>query len=326
MAENEITTIPGVGPGKAKALIDAGYDSFTKLARAKIDDLLAELKDIGGGIGETGALKLIGYAQEKTGIGAPRSAMELMTEFNENSRFITTGSKELDRLLGGGIRCGYTYEIAAKNGAGKTQLASQIACWTVAPKELGGLGGKVLFIDTENTGKPITKRWFSMLKAIGCNPTEYLGNIHVVSAVNSEMQVNAVSRVLSGGTRYDCVIIDGLMTKLRPEFSGRGNLGERQNILSKHCDELNELAQTYDTAVIFTNQVMDKPDMMYGDPTTPIGGHVVGHAAKYRVYMRRAKETQRVVSLTKAPDLPEGQVIVRVTDDGVTDDKVKKAD
>ena len=41
--------------------------------------------------------------------------------------------------------------------------------------------------------------------------------------------------------------------------------------------------------VVVTNQVAAKPDAFFGDPTRPIGGHIVGHTATFRLYFEKAK-------------------------------------
>jgi DNA repair protein RadA len=64
---------------------------------------------------------------------------------------------------------------------------------------------------------------------------------------------------------------------------------------------------------------MAKPDIMFGDPTQAVGGHVLAHASNYRIYLRKAKENKRIARLVDAPDLPPGEVVFRITDEGVRD-------
>ena len=63
----------------------------------------------------------------------------------------STGSKNLDGLLGGGIKTQALTEFAGEFGSGKSQLCHTLSVIANIPKEKGGLGGNVLFIDTENT-------------------------------------------------------------------------------------------------------------------------------------------------------------------------------
>src|SRR4030042_706181 len=59
--------------------------------------------------------------------------------------------------------------------------------------------------------------------------------------------------------------------------------------------------------------------LIIGDPTAPIGGHIVGHQATYRVYLRRSKESKRIAKLIDSPWLPEGETVFSVGKDGIRD-------
>jgi DNA repair protein RadA len=64
---------------------------------------------------------------------------------------------------------------------------------------------------------------------------------------------------------------------------------------------------------------MAKPDAFFGDPTRPVGGHIVGHTATFRLYMRKSKGEKRIVRLVDSPNLPEGEAVIAVTGAGLTD-------
>ncbi|HEY0580470.1 MAG TPA: ATPase domain-containing protein, partial [Candidatus Nitrosocosmicus sp.] len=67
---------------------------------------------------------------------------------------ISTGSKNFDNLLGGGIETKSITEVCGEYGTGKTQLC-HTACVTVQQDySKGGLKGNALYIDTENTFRP----------------------------------------------------------------------------------------------------------------------------------------------------------------------------
>jgi DNA repair protein RadA len=79
------------------------------------------------------------------------------------------------------------------------------------------------------------------------------------------------------------------------------------------------IAETYNLAVYVTNQVMANPAQMFGDPTTAIGGNIVGHASTFRLYLRRGKQGSRVAKLVDSPNLPDNETIFFVTEEGVKD-------
>ncbi|MBL1810932.1 DNA repair and recombination protein RadA, partial [Klebsiella pneumoniae] len=66
-------------------------------------------------------------------------------------KHITTGSGDLNDILGGGIHCKEVTEIGGVPGVGKTQLGIQLAINVQIPVEYGGLGGKAVYIDTEGS-------------------------------------------------------------------------------------------------------------------------------------------------------------------------------
>lgn len=78
---------------------------------------------------------------------------------------ITTGCKELDKLLGDGIETGSITEIFGEFRTGKTQICHQICVTCQLPSGQGGAEGKALYIDTEGTFRPerllaIAERFF----------------------------------------------------------------------------------------------------------------------------------------------------------------------
>jgi DNA repair protein RadA len=69
-----------------------------------------------------------------------------------------------------------------------------------------------------------------------------------------------------------------------------------ENILKKmFCEEC--------VNALVTNQVMAKPDTFFGDPTKPVGGHVLGHTATFRLYLRKSKGEKRIAKLVDSPNL-----------------------
>jgi DNA repair protein RadA len=93
----------------------------------------------------------------------------------------------------------------------------------------------------------------------------------------------------------------------------------RQQFLNKHLHQLMRLAEIYDAAVIVTNQVMAVPEMFFGSPDRPVGGHVVGHAPGVRVQLRKSKGNRRIARVVDAPHLPEGETQFAITEYGVRD-------
>jgi len=200
-----------------------------------------------------------------------------------------------------------------------TQLAFQLAVNVQLPHEKGGLGGNVLYIDTENTFRP--ERIVQIAKAQGLNPEKVLSNIHVARAFNSEHQMFLVEKAneIIEEKNIKLIILDSLTSHFRADFIGRGELAPRQQKLNKHLHMLQRLADAYNLAVYITNQVLMDPSVMFGDPVRASGGAILAHMATYRIYLRRGKEGLRIARLVDSPGLPEGEAVFKITEEGIKD-------
>ena len=237
----------------------------------------------------------------------------------ERIKKITTGSKALDELLGGGVETMSMTEFYGEYGSGKTQICHQLAVNVQLPPDQGGLSGKAVYIDTENTFRP--ERIVAMAKAVGLDPNEALDNIFVAKAVTSDHQMAIVDEVeqIIKKENIKLIIVDSVTSHFRAEYPGRENLARRQQKLNQHLHQLTRLAWIYNVAVVVTNQVMAKPDTFYGDPTEAVGGHILAHAPTVRVYIRKKKGNVRVARVVDAPHLPEAEAIFVITDEGIRD-------
>ena len=305
--------LPGVGEKIAEKLVEAGCNDLMSLATMSVSDLMDLCE-----IGEKTAAKIIEAAKEQADVGNYKTGIDKLKERESVGR-ISTGSKALDDLLGGGIETRCISEFYGPYGSAKTQLVLQLAVNVQLSEKEGGLNGNVIFIDTENTFIP--ERVVQMAKAKGKDPKEILKNIYVARAFNSDHQMLLAekARDLMGKNKIRLIVVDSLTSLFRSDYIGRGELAPRQQRLNKHMHLLHRLATTYNAAVVVTNQVMARPDILFGDPTSPIGGHIVGHQSAFRVYIRKSKKNTRIARLIDCPYLPEGEAVFKITENGVED-------
>ena len=200
-----------------------------------------------------------------------------------------------------------------------TQIVHQMCVNVQLPKDKGGLDAHVFYIDTENTFRP--DRIKQMAEAYELDYKEILNNIHVARAYNSSHQMLLVDKAkeLSKEFPAKLLIVDSLTSHFRAEFVGRGALADRQQKLNKHMHALLRWGDLNNGAVVVTNQVSSKPDAFFGDPTRPIGGHIVGHTATFRLYLRKSKGEKRIARLIDSPHLPEGEAVFSVSEIGIRD-------
>eukprot|EP01045_Picozoa_sp_COSAG04_P022858 COSAG04_NODE_2642_length_3814_cov_3.078062_5_plen_173_part_01 len=64
---------------------------------------------------------------------------------------VSTGSRAIDGVLGGGVALGEVIEFCGPPGMGKTQLGMQLAVNCQRPAACGGLGGAAVYVDTEGS-------------------------------------------------------------------------------------------------------------------------------------------------------------------------------
>jgi len=308
-----IDDLPGVGPATAEKLREAGYTDIMSIAVASPKELSNAAE-----IGDATAAKIIQKARKEADVGKFETGSALL-EKRAKVGHLTSGSKTFDELLGGGFETQSITELYGEYGSSKTQIAHQLCVSVQLPLEQGGLNSHAFFIDTENTFRP--ERIIQMANAFELDPDEVLEKIHVARAYNSSHQMLLVDKVkeLSKETPASLLIVDSLTAHFRAEYIGRGALADRQQKLNKHMHDLLRWSDLNNGIVCVTNQVSSKPDAFFGDPTRPIGGHIVGHTATFRIYLRKSKGPKRIARLIDSPHLPEGEAVFSIGEAGIRD-------
>lgn len=340
MAQDDLTKLPGVGESTADSLAEAGYTSYMQIATASLGDLTADAS-----VGDTTARKIISASQDLADVGGFESAADVLKQRSKVGK-LKFNIETLDKLLGGGVETQSITEFYGEFGSGKSQVTHQLSVNVQLAEENGGLGGRAVFIDSEDTFRPeriaemvnglpeeVRESEFELRGLEGDFDSEegrellvqnFLDFIHVAKAFNHGHQMLLVEKSKEIVETYHetdrpvrVMSVDSLMQHFRAEFPGRGKLAERQQKLNSHLHDMVRIAGIYNVAVIVTNQVASNPGQMFGDPTQPIGGHILGHTSNFRIYIRKSKENKRVFRLVDAPNLADGEAIVRITGDGV---------
>jgi len=333
MNEISIEELPGVGPATAEKL-----NSIEAIAVASPSELAATAE-----IGESTAVKIITAARISADVGGFETG-DVVLERRKEIGKLKLGCTEVDNMMGGGFETQAITEVYGEFGSGKTQIAHQLAVNVQLPVGMGGLYGSVIMIDTENTFRPdrIASMVEGAAKRYGTeyDPEEFLKNIHVARAYNSNHQILLMETAseladslrdtdrpvrllivdsLTADRPVRLLIVDSLTAHFRAEYVGRGTLADRQQKLNKHLHALMRFGDLHNAMVFITNQVMSKPDAFFGDPTKPIGGHILGHTSTFRLYLRKSKGDKRVAKLVDSPNLPDGEALYTVTPEGLFD-------
>ena len=301
----------GVGRVTLERLKKAGLDNLKILSIMNPE----EVEELAG-VDVIRAGKIIRAARSIIGLDSePVLAASLEEDFTPR---LTTGVKGLDELLQGGLKSGDIYEFAGEFGAGKTQLCHQLAVTVQLPPEMGGVGGKALYIDTEGTFSP--GRIESIAERFGVEKP--LSNVYMYRAESvvalEDLVIKRLPRLIED-REIRLVVVDSIIALYRAQFKGMEWLARRQQRLNYLLDWLKRLGRVYTPLyVVITNQVLTSPTP-FGAMKLPAGGNILAHASTHRFFLYKGKE-RHIVKVIDSPSLPRGaEVEFVITEHGVED-------
>ncbi|TIC04696.1 hypothetical protein E3Q17_00170 [Wallemia mellicola] len=305
----------GISSGDCQKLELAGYHTIESVAFTPKKHLITVK-----GISEAKADKILQECSKFVSMGFT-TATEVHAR-RADLITITTGSRNLDTILGGGIETGAITELFGEFRTGKSQLCHQLAVTCQLPITMGGAEGKCLYIDTEGTFRPV--RILAVAERYGLNGQDVLDNVAYARAYNADHQQQLLihASAMMAESKFALLIIDSAMNLYRTDFSGRGELSARQMHLAKFLRNLMRLADEYGIAVVITNQVVaqvDGANPYNPDPKKPIGGNILAHASTTRLFLKKGRGTTRVAKIYDSPCLPESDATYNIAADGIGD-------
>lgn len=312
-----LDTIEEIGPATKNRLEEAGFKSIKDLVvRGPVE--ISETT----GMEMDKSIYLCNKARvrlEEVGI-IDKSFITATKLYNKRKKEerISTGSKNLDDLLEGGIETRAVTEIYGEYGTGKTQICHTLCLLVQQKKSKEWINNKALYIDTENTFRP--ERIVSIALSRNLDPDKALENIIIAKAYNSAHQELIVEQTgpVIDTNKVKLLIVDSAVAHYRAEFLGRATLSDRQQRLNKFMHMLLRIAETYNVAVLATNQIQSSPDAIFGDAFKPTGGHVVAHTSTYRIYLKRSGKN-RIARMVDSPYHPEREVLFTLAEQGLSD-------
>jgi len=317
MSDNIEERLVGVQKTTVKKLVDGGYDTLQSIISVDAEKLSSAT-----GVSVATCEKIIEKAKDAYVMTASTSAEDLYLKEKDEIR-LTTGSKNLDRLIGGGLRGGVLTQFFGKNGCGKTQVCLTLCVTAQNNPEDGGLGGSVMYLDTEGSFR--SARLTQIAEGMGYDEQKVQKireNTYVYSVTSHEQQVDIIKRLdaLTKDKNIKLIIIDSVISLFRAEYIGREMLSERQQMLANHLGDLKTFARKNDIVVVVTNQAQDDPSgFAFGDAFKPTGGNVVNHNTNYSIMLKKALATKRIAKLVKSPDLENGETMFFVLGKGICD-------
>ncbi|XP_036381499.1 DNA repair protein RAD51 homolog 3 [Megalops cyprinoides] len=260
------------------------------------------------------------------------TALELL-EREQALGSIVTFCSALDSALGGGLPVGKTSEICGVPGVGKTQLCIQLAVDVQIPVCFGGLGGQVVYIDTE--GSFLVQRAVDVARAA----VEHCGLLAEDAEQQEAVKEFTVETILSNLFLFRChdyvellaeacllpnflaqhpevrlVVIDSIACPFRRDFE---DLSHRTRLLNGLAQQFIQMATQHSVAVVLTNQMTTK--IANGQSKlVPALGESWGHTATQRIILRWEGQ-RRLASLYKSPTHREVTVPYQITGQGFRD-------
>ena len=279
------------------------------LSEAKVDKIKEAILKVLGGTGGVGFVTA------------------LQASVNRRNVFrLCSGSTELDKLLGGGIESMSITEAFGEFRTGKTQLSHTLCVTTQMPGANGFTGGKVVFLDTENTFRPDRLR--PIADRFHLDQDAVLDNILYARAYTSEQQMELLDFVAAKFHEepgiFKLLVVDSIMALFRVDYSGRGELADRQQHLAQMMSRLQKISEEYNVAVFITNQMTSDPGAAMSfqvAPKKPIGGNILAHASTTRISLRKGRGELRIAKIYDSPDLPESEATFAITSGGIMDAK-----
>jgi len=310
----ELKLVKGIQARHIKIFIENGITTAEALAMSGFKSITAI-----DGIGEATSKKLVWNARSALGMTEFKS----ISEFQENHEFISTGSLNFNAILGGGIETGFITEVYGPFKSGKTNLAHTLCVTTQLPKGKGGLSGAVIYIDTENTfSKEKIKR---ITRRFALKPENVLSHIFHARIYSSDHQDQMIleAEKLVKEKNVRLIILDSLMALLRAEYIGIGMLPQRQATLNHMIHTLSRIAESYNIAILVTNQVAQQIKGMFSG-IDAIGGNIVAHGCQIRVMFKTKgfaanNSLERKAIIVDAPDLPPEECQFFITPAGIAD-------
>jgi DNA repair protein RadA len=271
------------------------------------------------------------------------SAAELLEQRNNSNNHlrISTGSKRLDDLLGGGIERGAVTELIGPAGTGKTELCLTLSVMAQQQEQKRKLGKtsvddgcktitpptRVLFLGIKKASH--IRRIYSITQARGIDADTAVESITVEMLQDfralEEFILKKLEEFLKKNPETVLVIVDSIIA-LQPlrRKQGRKNKGEKGDLSLWQQSEyspiylLRKVASQYNIAVVAISEAENVPDCSYEQTQIPIVGNIISRASTFRISFKN-HDNYKVARIIHSPCHPEGEVPFTIEGEGITD-------
>lgn len=205
--------------------------------------------------------------------------------------FISTGSTLLDYVVSnrraGGIPVGKLTEIQGEEASGKSLLCAHIIANTQK------LGGIAVYMDTENATNPDFMRrvGVDLQSLIYVQPGTIEKAFETIEDVIKALRAKSADIPVT--ILWDSIAATPPQAEIEGDYDPNSRIGLMAKALAKGLRKLTDLIGRERITLVFTNQLKQKFNVMYGDPWGTPGGKAIPYHASVRL---------RVSSSTKLKD------------------------
>ncbi|CAL8083282.1 unnamed protein product [Orchesella dallaii] len=245
-----------------------------------------------------------------------------------SQNYCTTGCRQLDHTLRGGIPTFGITELYGEGGAGKTQICLQLSITAQLAVEAGGLNTDVLYICTEDAFP--SKRLAELIlnfqsKFANALPSNPMSHIYIERALDAEALLQCVSIKLPNFARTNLrkirlVVLDSVAAIFRSELE---DISRRTSELRRLGQSLHEFSQEHSAAVVICNQVSANPSSCERNVASL--GMAWKNMVKTRIRVSKSEDhSRRYLEVSFSPHIPPSNIPIQVFADGVRGDSYEK--
>ena len=255
---------------------------------------------------------------------------DLMNQRYNNIRRISTGSRNLDNIIGGGFESNSITELIGEKNVIITDF---IHILTVNAKKQNP-NNKIIFFDLENNFNK--EKIISLAKEMNINRKNCLGNIILINEVDTfDDLMSKLNEISENNQCSECslLIIDSLITIFQKLFKETlihksqinkelGNKYDIESKLGKILTILKRISILYNMAIIITRIINDdenmnaQNDLIKSDPNIEI---ILNYECKTRLKFKKLKNDKIKCIVLNSPMISEQDCKFIITEKGIID-------
>lgn len=230
---------------------------------------------------------------------------------------ISTNSKNLNKVIGGGFQSRNTYVVFGANKTGKTQLCHQLSVQSFRKSQ------RLLFLDTENTFRP--ERIRELADSNNLDGEKALKNILVSKIMSNTaflLKLNEVEKMIENN-KIKMLIVDSINNYYRFERGDKGvSFFKTRTTFLRILEKINDLTQKYNLITILTAQVAPNFDEKAIVKEIPVGMQYLNHIFSEFLYLSFKEKDMSYIHLVNSHLIPEKKILYKITNKGLEDYKI----